>query len=121
MRLPWEDKPHAYGRIRSPKNVTVHASSEGTSRVTSFNPSAGEIAETVKAHFPEAHITFEPDEQRQAIALAYYQDMSHSQIAEYLGIPLGTVKTRIRLGMQKLRAAWQTADSNRSDSGESDV
>ncbi|MDX1600709.1 MAG: sigma-70 family RNA polymerase sigma factor [Anaerolineales bacterium] len=62
-----------------------------------------------------------PDEQRQAIALAYYQDMSHSQIAEYLGIPLGTVKTRIRLGMQKLRAAWQTADSNRSDSGESDV
>lgn len=62
-----------------------------------------------------------PDEQRQAIALAYYQDMSHSQIAEYLGIPLGTVKTRIRLGMQKLRAAWQTAESNTSNSGDSDV
>lgn len=62
-----------------------------------------------------------PDEQRQAIALAYYQDMSHSQIAAYLGIPLGTVKTRIRLGMQKLRAAWMSSEADASKSGESDV
>jgi RNA polymerase sigma-70 factor (ECF subfamily) len=47
-----------------------------------------------------------PEEQRQAIELAYFYGMSHSQIAEYLDQPLGTVKTRIRLGMQKLREAW---------------
>lgn len=48
-----------------------------------------------------------PREQRQVLALAYYQGLSHSLIAEYLGEPLGTVKTRIRLGMQKLRRLLQ--------------
>ena len=44
-----------------------------------------------------------PDEQRQALALAYFRGYSHTQIAEALKQPLGTIKTRIRLGMQKLR------------------
>lgn len=47
-----------------------------------------------------------PTGQRQAIELAYFHGMSHSQIAEHLQQPVGTIKTRIRLGMQKLRAAW---------------
>ena len=47
-----------------------------------------------------------PDDQRRAIELAYFQGMSHSQIAGYLDQPVGTIKTRIRLGMKKLREAW---------------
>ena len=44
-----------------------------------------------------------PPEQRQALLMAYFYGYSHSQIAEKTGEPLGTVKTRIRTGMQKLR------------------
>jgi RNA polymerase sigma-70 factor (ECF subfamily) len=45
-----------------------------------------------------------PAEQQQALAMAFFEGYSHSEIAERLGEPLGTVKTRIRTGMQKLRS-----------------
>jgi RNA polymerase sigma-70 factor (ECF subfamily) len=50
----------------------------------------------------EAALQALPAEQRQVIELAYFQGLSQSEIAERTGEPLGTVKTRVRLAMEKL-------------------
>lgn len=52
-----------------------------------------------------------PDEQRFVLELAYYQGLSHSQIAAQTGISLGTVKTRIRLGLNKLKSILATEEN----------
>ena len=44
-----------------------------------------------------------PEEQRQVLELGYFKGLSQSEIADATGQPLGTVKTRMRLAMQKLR------------------
>jgi RNA polymerase sigma-70 factor (ECF subfamily) len=46
-----------------------------------------------------------PQDQRQVIELAYFGGFSHTQIATALGVPAGTVKGRMRLGLSKLRIA----------------
>ncbi|MBI1762566.1 MAG: sigma-70 family RNA polymerase sigma factor [Acidobacteria bacterium] len=57
-----------------------------------------------------------PASQRQVLVLAYFYGLSQHEIAAQLGEPLGTVKTRARLGMQKLRAwlptpAWSQREA----------
>jgi len=46
-----------------------------------------------------------PAEQRQVIELAYFGGFTHSELAEMLDLPTGTVKGRMRLGLRKLRVA----------------
>jgi RNA polymerase sigma factor (sigma-70 family) len=50
-----------------------------------------------------------PTEQRQVLEMMYYQGKSQSRIADELGLPLGTVKSRTLLGMRRLRTAIEAA------------
>lgn len=47
-----------------------------------------------------------PKEQHEVVQLAFYHGLSQSDISAHLGAPLGTIKTRMRLAMEKLRAIF---------------
>jgi RNA polymerase sigma-70 factor, ECF subfamily len=57
----------------------------------------------------QASLAMLPDAQAEVITLAYYGQLSHTEIAAHLGLPAGTVKGRMRLGLQRLQAEIQYA------------
>ncbi len=50
-----------------------------------------------------------PPDQQKVIRLSFFYDMAHAEIAQQLGLPLGTVKSRLRLALGKLRAALEVS------------
>ena len=64
-----------------------------------------EIHQVQRAHIVRAALAGLDSNERTALQLAYFSDLSQSEVAEKLGIPLGTVKTRMRTAMMKLRDA----------------
>ena len=64
-----------------------------------------DLAQREAEHRLQRALGMLPDEQRRCIELAFFAGLSHSQIAARLQQPLGTVKSRIQLGMAKLRVA----------------
>jgi RNA polymerase sigma-70 factor (ECF subfamily) len=59
--------------------------------------------QTFRREAVQAAVERLPQAQRQALSLAFFEDLTHDQVAETLRLPLGTVKTRIRSGIRKLR------------------
>ncbi len=55
-----------------------------------------------------------PPEQKQVMHLSYFRGQSHGDIAQWLGLPVGTVKSRIRLALQSVRANMKTGDAETS-------
>ena len=66
------------------------------------SPIAGVLADERSRRIQDALLVL-PDAQRTAIELAYFEGLSQTEIAERLNEPLGTVKTRLRLGLRKMR------------------
>lgn len=69
-------------------------------------PDAAVVRVDEEARIAEA-LSRLPEEQRQVVLLSFFEDRPHSEIAERLSLPLGTVKSRLRLALIKLRAAWE--------------
>ncbi len=91
-------------RVRQRLDRTVERVTEEFSHF----PEADEVsAQAAERHDEGAQVRSAlqqiPDEQRQAVELAFFSGLTHEQIAEQLETPLGTIKARIRRGLLKLR------------------
>lgn len=84
-----------YGRIESLDAAQLFASDADTPEQ--------DVEGQERRKFVQQALTVLTPQQRHVIALAYFYGLSQSEIAEKLQLPLGTVKTRMRLGMIKLR------------------
>lgn len=95
----------AISRLRGRRDREVLEEEEGDF-ANAFASSQNIEDETVRAELARnisAALAQLPVEQRQAVELAYFEGMTQSEIASRTGIPLGTVKTRVRTAMQTLR------------------
>lgn len=68
------------------------------------------VAQTLETERVRQAMAGLPPEQRQVIDLVYYGGMTHQEIADQVGIPLGTVKGRLRLALEKLRDSLRPPD-----------
>ena len=68
-------------------------------------------ATTEEALLTRAALAALPDDHRLPVELAYFEGLTHSEIAARTSVPLGTVKTRIRRAMQQMRAALSREDA----------
>jgi RNA polymerase sigma-70 factor (ECF subfamily) len=95
--------------IDSLRRSTVHdrrrASDEGIEeRFEAAERTEVEAARRDEARSVRDVIEELPEEQGRVIQLAYYGGFTHTEIAEMLGAPIGTIKGRMRLGLEKMRA-----------------
>jgi RNA polymerase sigma-70 factor, ECF subfamily len=81
------------------------ADDQATARLPSDERTEFEVERREDARRIRAALETLPDEQRKVIELAYFGGFSHTEIARTLGVPAGTVKGRMRLGLTKLRVA----------------
>ncbi|WP_455244061.1 sigma-70 family RNA polymerase sigma factor [Petrachloros mirabilis] len=98
-------------RARSTKQKAAMSPIENTttSHIADLGPSPYETQADQELRMAVGNaMTSLPPAQQQAIELAYYEGLSHQEIASRLNQPLGTVKTRIKLGMSKLRETLKT-------------
>jgi RNA polymerase sigma-70 factor, ECF subfamily len=89
---------------RNHKHLSRRASGDHLEDGAALDDPFETAAERDDAQRLQASLALLPDAQAEVITLAYYGQLSHTEIATQLGLPTGTVKGRMRLGLEKLRA-----------------
>jgi len=102
---------------RSQRRPVVEMDADEDDDAWNVPDESADVVEAIEARMSAAEVRAAleqlPEAQRQVIELAYYKGLTHGQIAEHLNVPAGTIHTRARLAMQKLRdalsapIAWQ--------------
>jgi RNA polymerase sigma-70 factor (ECF subfamily) len=98
------------------RRATVHqrrqtADEHAAERLEAPERTDVEVARREEARSMRALIDGLPQEQRRVIELAYFGGFTHEQIAQMLELPLGTVKGRMRLALEKMRANIQPSEA----------
>jgi RNA polymerase sigma-70 factor (ECF subfamily) len=100
--------------IRSRRRTATMTDPEGYETLERIPSGGASVESQVQQNLDRERImralSILPETQKDVILLAYYEGFSQSEMAERLGLPLGTIKTRVRLAMQKLRAVLQEDD-----------
>jgi RNA polymerase sigma-70 factor (ECF subfamily) len=95
----------AVDRVRSEQSHRDRQNTAGASAVDAPATPEDDAIEFDEGRRAKAALQMLPAAQREALELAFYDGLTHVQIADHLGVALGTVKTRIRDGLIRLRTA----------------
>lgn len=96
-------RSRAIDRLRARESRERTATASAREVVEEVRDAAADAASAEEGEVVRGALAAIPEEQRRALLLAYFEGLTQTEIAAQTGQPLGTVKTRIRSGMRKLR------------------
>src|SRR6185369_9695214 len=93
-------------RLRSLASRERVAVAEANERTEEVSDAASDAIKSERLGVVNSALADLPEDQKRPLMLAYFDGLTQSEIATKLNVPLGTVKTRMRSGMMKLREAF---------------